>query len=157
MTTAIIYASKHGLTSQLAADIADRLGPDTAVFDLGESAPPLAGFDTIVLGTPIYAGRPLAAMRSFVSRADLRGKRVALFVTGMESDPHVKAQEARDGFPADLVERAIAVAFLGGRFRFASMNPIERFLITRIKKTTQDTETIDQAAIDGFVAALTDA
>ncbi|KRQ86704.1 flavodoxin [Caloramator mitchellensis] len=37
------------------------------------------GYDTIIIGTPVWAGRPNPYVNTFVSKYDLKGKKVALF------------------------------------------------------------------------------
>ncbi|MDR1512753.1 MAG: flavodoxin domain-containing protein, partial [Propionibacteriaceae bacterium] len=85
MTTVIIYASKHGGTAALAESVAARVG-DAQAFDLADGAPDVAGFGTVVLGTAVYAGQPMTSMKEFCRAAPLAGKRVGLFVSGMEQD-----------------------------------------------------------------------
>jgi len=50
----------------------------------------------------------------------------------------------------------VATAFLGGRFQFASMTRLERFIVRRIAKTSTDVDAIDEAAIDAFAARVGD-
>ncbi|MDR2974116.1 MAG: flavodoxin domain-containing protein [Propionibacteriaceae bacterium] len=154
MTTAIVYASKHGSTADIARQIADGLGPDTTVFDLATTQPDLIGFDTVILGTSIYAGSPMATMKTFAQTDALHGKRVALFASGMESDPAKRDAETKAAFPSELADRALTVAFLPGRYQFAKMNVAERFLIHRIAKTKTDIDATDDAAISAFIATL---
>jgi len=37
-------------------------------------------YDTIVLGTPVWAGSPAPAMLTFLSKTRIRGKKIALFI-----------------------------------------------------------------------------
>ena len=151
MKTAVVYASKYGTTSQIAHLIADGIGATT--FDLADGAPDLAGFDCAVLGSPIYAGRPMKAMAELVARG-IDVPQVGLFICGMRDDPAERAQEVEAAYPAGLRQRAVATAFLGGRFQFAKMSRIERFIVKRIAKTSVDVDGIDQAAIEQFLTAL---
>ncbi|MDR0944908.1 MAG: flavodoxin domain-containing protein, partial [Bifidobacteriaceae bacterium] len=148
--------SKYGATADIAHRLAGRLGPDTQVFDLADGQPDLTGFDTVVLGTAIYAHQPLPAMKEFTGATPLDGKRIALFMGGMETDPAKRAAEVEAAFPPELAARARNVAFLGGKFQFAKMNAPERFVIKRIAKTKTDQDQVDDAAIAAFAATLTD-
>ena len=39
-----------------------------------------ASYDLIILGTPVWAGRPAPAMKAFLSQTKISGKKLALFV-----------------------------------------------------------------------------
>jgi menaquinone-dependent protoporphyrinogen IX oxidase len=72
----------------------------------------------------------------------------------MEQDHDKRERETRAAFPSELAARAVAVAFLGGRFQFAKMSAPERFIIKRIVKAKTDMGTIDTDAIAEFVQAV---
>jgi menaquinone-dependent protoporphyrinogen oxidase len=154
MTTAIVYASKHGATAEVARRIADGLSGPVALFDLDDGSPDVTSFETVILGVPIYAGQPVASLKAFIQAADLAGQRLGLFVCGMEQDPAKRLDELATAFPDELRRRAVVAAFLGGRFQFKKMNPAERFIIKRIAKTKDDVDGIDEAALAGFVAQI---
>jgi len=154
VTTAVVVASKYGTTLEIAQRVAAGLGADTALFDLADGDPELAGFDTVVLGTAVYAGNPLPAMKAFTSANTLDGVRIGLFVGGMETDPAKREQETAAAFTPELLDRSLATAFLGGRFQFARMTRFERFIVKRVAKVTADATAIDDAAIASFVDRL---
>ena len=154
MTTAIVYASKHGTTGDIAALLAAELGEDVDLFSLAEDIVSLDGFDTVVLGTAIYAGQPVKAMREFVKVFDWSGKQVALFVCGMEPDQAARDKEVANAFPQELHDQAKATAFLSGRFQFGKMNKAERFIIHRIARTKTDVDQVDPEAIARFAAQI---
>jgi menaquinone-dependent protoporphyrinogen oxidase len=153
MTTAIVYASKHGSTADIAHRIASQIG-DAQVFDLADGAPDLTGFDTVALGTAIYASQPMRSMKDFCRAVSPAGKRVGLFASGMERDEAKRGEELAGAFPEELRSAAVATAFLPGRFQFSKMTPAERFIIKRIAKTSQDVDATDDAAIAAFAEAL---
>lgn len=50
----------------------------------GKIAPPAhdpAGYEWVIIGQPVWAGRPVPALNAFLRRHDLKGRKVALFVT----------------------------------------------------------------------------
>ncbi|MFC7580203.1 flavodoxin domain-containing protein [Schaalia naturae] len=151
---AIAFASKHGATAEIARRIADGLGPGARLFDLAQGRPDLSKFDAIVLGTAVYAGTPLRTMRTFARSLAPDAARLGLFVSGMETDPAVRDQEVQAAFPQALLDRAVAAAFLGGRFRFAGMNVAERLVVRRIAGTRTDVEAIDDQAIEDFILRM---
>lgn len=184
MKSAIVFASKHGTTAEIAHRIARELGtghpgdptpghageatpspstPDTdtpadqdvTVLDLADGTPDLAGFDLVVLGTPVYAGRPMSTMRSFLRSGSVPDTaRLELFVTGMVPEPEAREKELSEAYPAGVRERAVARGFLGGRFRLSTLNRFERFVVARIAKTHSDVEAIDEEALQRFVSEL---
>ena len=48
--------------------------PDLKPFEFNANS-----WDLIILGTPVWGGGPAPAIRSFLSKVDIRGKKVALF------------------------------------------------------------------------------
>ncbi|MCL2803308.1 MAG: flavodoxin domain-containing protein [Micrococcales bacterium] len=154
MTTAIVYASKHGTTGDIAQLLATELGEDTALFDLTEGPASLDGYDTIVLGTAIYAGQPVKAMRQFAEGFDPSGQQLALFVCGMEQGQDTRAKELATAFPQALHDQAKAAVFFAGRFQFDKLNKAERFIIRRVAKTKTDVDQVDPEAIASFAAKV---
>ncbi|MDR1746316.1 MAG: flavodoxin domain-containing protein [Tannerella sp.] len=156
MRTAIIYASKHGTTAKVAQKIAERF-PTTesvAVYNLKtDKQIDIQSFDTVVLGTAVYAGKPLPAMQNFCERQSgaLLNKHLGLFVCGMEQDANKQQQETTNAFPHVLREKALAAQFLGGEFLFDRMNFLERLIIKKIAKTDQNVSAIKETDIEEFV------
>ncbi|PWF24469.1 flavodoxin domain-containing protein [Ancrocorticia populi] len=155
MSTAIVYASKHGTTAEIARRMTTRIGGNTTLFDLADGSPDLSPYSTVVLGTAIYAGQPKSDMKAFCRTVKLSGKRLGLFVCGMEQDPAKQATELANAFPKHLRKQAATEAFLAGRFLFSAMNLAERFITKRIAKTSQDVDSIDDDAITAFASSLT--
>lgn len=154
MSTAIVYASKHGATAEIAKRIGSHIGSGSRLFDLADGNPDLTGFGTVILGTAIYAGQPTSAMKKYLQSADLAGKTLGLFVCGMEADATKRAEETLAAYPEDLRSQAAATVFLPGRYQFSKMNMAERFIIKRIAKTNQDVDAIDDRAIAAFAESL---
>ena len=154
MTTAIIYATKYGTTEYVAQRIAQGLSEDTQLFSIRDGVPSLDEYDTLVLGTAIYAGQPMKQMTKFIKSLDYSSKRVALFVCGMETNPDKRNQELVAAYPQDLRNHATVSGFLGGQFQFSRMNRAERFIIHRIAQALEDSNQIDEAAIQEFITAL---
>jgi menaquinone-dependent protoporphyrinogen oxidase len=158
MKTAIIYASKHGTTEKVARMIAERAGGhELSLINLKEDkCPDITPFAGIILGTPVYAGKPSKAMRDFIKKhADtLTAKRMGLFVCGMEPDKGKQGLELENAYPLPLRQQAVAKGFLGGEFLFEKMNVFERAIIKRIAKTDKSVSQIREDKIDRFVAEI---
>ncbi|MDR1807873.1 MAG: flavodoxin domain-containing protein [Propionibacteriaceae bacterium] len=154
--TAIVYYSKHGTTAAVAARIADRLGGATLV-DLAETpAPDLSGFGRIVVGGPVYAGRPDKRVTAFLqaNAATLQDRPLALFVCGMEPDPAKRETEVAAAFPETLRRHAVGAWFVGGEFHFDRLGFIERAIVKKIVGATESVSALDDQAIADLVAAL---
>ncbi|WP_165350478.1 flavodoxin domain-containing protein [Xylanimonas protaetiae] len=155
MRAAVVVASKHGTTLEIGRRVARALGADVPVLDLAEDQhPDLAAYDTVVLGTAIYAGQPRAHMKAFAQIADLDEKRLGLFVSGMVPADGAREEELAAAYPPALRDRATAAAFLGGSFQFDKLNRFERFVVKRVAKATADVDAIDDRAIDRFAREL---
>jgi len=159
MKTAIIYTSKHGTTEKIAASIADKLKGtnEVEVFSLKKTPnPDISGFDTVLLGAPMYAGQASNNMKSFCKANEtvLLQKRTGLFVCGMEPNKEKQEKELRDAYPEVLQKNAVATGFLGGAFLFEKMNLFERMIIKKITKTTTSVERIDWEAMEHFVEKM---
>jgi menaquinone-dependent protoporphyrinogen oxidase len=159
MDTAIIYASKHGTTAKVADKIARQIEEgNVKIFDLGtDKITDLHSFDTVILGTAIYAGTPMKAMRRFCEnhRNLLLEKNLGLFVCGMEPDESKQQQETENAYARELRDKAFAVQFLGGEFLFETMNFLEKMIIKKIAKTGINISAIKDAGITKFVQDMT--
>jgi len=80
--TAVIYATSIGRHVEAVAEyIAEQLDAD--IFDLKKQMDiELSGFDRIILGTGVHAGRPYAKMNEFVGthREEIDAKKTSLFI-----------------------------------------------------------------------------
>lgn len=159
MKTAIIYATKHGTTEKVARAIGEKLKgtTDVELFSLkGNPHPDICEFDTIILGTSIYAGQPSKKMKAFClgNESILLQKRLGLFVCGMHPDREEQEKEMKSAWPEVLQKHTTTAAFLGGEFLFESMNFFERTIVGMIAKTKTSVSRIDGDGIDAFVQQL---
>lgn len=123
MKSLVIYYTRTGKTKFVAEAIAIQLGADLEeVIDLKkrggaigwinggkdasrkslteimptQKAP--ADYDLVVVGTPIWAWSPAPAIRTYLSKNSLAGKKVALFYT-FDSDPKQASVKIREILP----------------------------------------------------------
>ncbi|MDR0436081.1 MAG: flavodoxin domain-containing protein [Propionibacteriaceae bacterium] len=108
MTTAIVYASKHGSTGEIAKRIASHLA-DATLLDLADDTPDISEFATVVLGTAVYANQPMSAMKDFCRTALLEDKRIGLFApgNGHRISPRHGSPD-RDGLVMERLVRSLA-------------------------------------------------
>ena len=154
MKALIIYSTKHGATKKIAESIAGRLsGAVLHDADCGEKIT-FSDYDCIILGSPLTAGRISKAVKKIAAEHadELQNKTIGLFLSGLqesEAETYFK-----DNFPAELLERAAAKAFLGGIFDPEKCGFISRKLIKAAAKLDSYTSTIDEAKITTFAEAL---
>lgn len=124
MKTLIAYQTKYGATKRCAEQIAAKL-PDGA--DLLEIKPgtkaDLSPYDTVVIGTPVYMGKPCKAVQPFCKRHmdALRKCRVALFLCCMQDQEKAVKDQFALAFPQALRQHAFAMALLGGVVNYAKL------------------------------------
>jgi menaquinone-dependent protoporphyrinogen IX oxidase len=84
MNTLIIYESIYGSTQHYAEWLAERIA-DATVASI-DALPPLAAYDAIILGYPVYRDVVAPMTREFLKqrREELRSKRVAVFVVCLD-------------------------------------------------------------------------
>ena len=141
MTTAVVFATKHGTTAQVAEQIAQALG-GAALIDLGVNAgPELDCFDAIVVGGPVYAGQPIKTLKSFLAAntETLLAKPLALIVCGMEPDQAKREAEIAATFDESFRSHAVGAWFAGGAFLFDKLGFLEKTIIKRIAHVTEST------------------
>lgn len=147
---AIVYATRRAGTRRIVDALLPPFPEGTIACDVADGVPDLTGADTVVLGTGIYVGRALKSMRKYVAGFDPAGRRVAVFVSGLEDDPAKQQEELDMAFPEDVVGPTIARAFLPGRLHMDSLNALERFTMSKVKNATSDVDAFDADAIEAF-------
>ena len=106
MKSIVLYYSRTGKTAATAKALADKLSSEiieikdlkgrkgfigyikAALDARGMKTTPIepntintADYDTICLGTPVWAGKPTPAINTIIKNTDIRGKDIILFVT----------------------------------------------------------------------------
>jgi len=143
MNVAIVYATKHGTTAEVAGQIAQVLGEQgiqAQLIDLATNQnPDLTGFDAAIVGGPIYMGQPVKPLKAFLTAQAnvLLSKPLALFICGMESDPAKLEAAIVASFPEQLRAHALGVWYAGGAFRFDKLGFMEKSIIKKVANTSQ--------------------
>jgi menaquinone-dependent protoporphyrinogen oxidase len=152
MKTLIVYASRHGCTEKCTIKLEDKLAGTVERVNLksGQRVN-LTGYDTVVIGSPIYAGQIPKEVKHFCEEHQkaLLGSKLGLFICcGYEGD---KAQEQFDqAFSKDLRDHASAKGLFGGEFSLEKMNFFERFAVKKAAKVTRSISNIHEEAIRKF-------
>jgi menaquinone-dependent protoporphyrinogen oxidase len=156
MKNLIVYASKHGCAESCAQQLQERLPGNTQLFSLKEKRPvSLDGYDTVIVGGSIHAGRIQKRVGGFCREfADLlKSVRLGLFLCCMEQGENAENQ-FREAFPEELRDHAAVSGLFGGVFDFKKMNFLERKIVKKVAGVDSSVSRIDREAIDRFVKSM---
>lgn len=157
----VTYASRTGTTAEIAAAIGRELrlaGASADVAELKEVAS-VAGYDAVVVGSPIYMGRIEGDVGKFVARhrEALEKMPVAAFAVGLPADqknaPGESAQksgtrEEGAGKIRTALEpvKTVAATMFAGRLDTARLSFVQRTMIGFVKAPTGDFRDWDEIA-----------
>ena len=136
--TLICYLSKYGVTERYAGIIASQLDGETR--DLQTvSKKEVEEAKRIIIGAPIFAGKPPRALKRFCERHRtlLLEKEVGLYLSCMVEGEKGKLQVER-AFPDWLVVHAKHSHVLGGEIILSKLSGFYRFIIVKMVKQKED-------------------
>jgi menaquinone-dependent protoporphyrinogen oxidase len=168
----VAYASKHGQTAKIASRIATVLASRGHRVEIREAPEreDIDRADAVVLGAPIYYGRPSRALRRMLvrHRNTLQLRTTALFtvcLTEAGSDEHAKHEVRRivDALEERTAFRPDEAAVFAGALSYRDYNPIVRAIMKRIAATvgantdtSRDWEYTDWGRVETFALRLAD-
>lgn len=135
----------HGTTKHCAELVAKNIGKGTTVAPYTD-APSLDDFDQVIIGTPIYAGKPPAELRSFVDKHEtkLLTKKLGLFGCGLNDEPSKIQQQLVGAFPEALRSHATITSWFGGRLILSDLSFPEKMIMRMMnKKVDEDNLKLD--------------
>jgi menaquinone-dependent protoporphyrinogen oxidase len=137
MRVLVTAASKHGATAEIATWIAEGLvaaGLDVEVHDPDDVAT-LAGFDAVVLGSGVYAGRWLDPAKQLAERltADLVRRPVWLFSSGPVGEPLKPEDDPVDAAPMRELTAARDHRVFPGRVERKRLGLGERAIVAALR------------------------
>jgi len=144
----VVVATKHGATRGIAEAIARELsdGSDgraiglTVLLQEAEHAPAPTGFDAVLVGSAVYAGRWREPAREWVGAhaAALRERPVWLFSSGPIGAPPFPPDEPHDVHPLTQLSRARGHQVFAGRLDKDLLNVGERAMVTAMRAPLGD-------------------
>ena len=156
MKTAIIYATHHGTTETVAKQILNQLHPQAVeLINLSHNKQPdLAGYDRIILGSSIHAGKNQAAMQNFCKKnmPELLQKQVGLFLCCLNEKEFEHSLDL--AYPEILRNHALDIQLMGGEYKLDKMNFIERLLVRKIAGVSESKSMINYTGLNSFVSKL---
>ena len=156
MKTLVVYATTHGCTRKYATKLSECLHGEVTVANLKkDKVPDPAGFDAVVVGGSIHAGRVQGAVRSFCQRhaAVLMTKTLGLFLSCMEEGEKAQAQ-FKAAFPAELQEKAAAKGVFGGEFDLEKMGWLSKAIVRKVAKVDKSVSRFDESALIDFAQKM---
>jgi menaquinone-dependent protoporphyrinogen oxidase len=143
----VVVATKHGSTKEIAEAVVRGLADDdtqeaplTVVLQEAEHAPSPAGFDAVVVGSAVYAGRWREPARDWVSAhaAALRTRPVWLFSSGPIGSPPFPPDEPHDVHPLSELIGARGHRSFPGRLDKDLLSFGERAMVTAMRAPLGD-------------------
>jgi menaquinone-dependent protoporphyrinogen oxidase len=151
MKILVTTASKHGATAEIGDAIAGKLREHDLEVEVHEpgDVTSLDGYDAVILGSAIYAGRWLDTARRFSERhhAALRGLPVWLFSSGPIGDPLEPAEESIDGHRLLGELEAREHRTFPGRVHSSELGWVERTITKMVKSPDGDFRDFDAIRI----------
>lgn len=158
MKILVTTASKHGATAEIGDAIAGKLREHDLEVEVHEpgDVTSLEGYDAVILGSAIYAGRWMDTARRFSERHHhaLRQLPVWLFSSGPIGDPPEPAEEPADGHRLLGELEAREHRTFAGRVNSSDLGWVERTITKMVKASDGDFRDFD--AIRTWAADVAD-
>ena len=156
MDTLVVYESKSGCTKDCAEKIAKILKGHTRVAALKQAVKEdLKSYDTIVVGSPVYAGKIQKDIVSFCNNYKdvLMQKKLGLFLCS--ATPVNEPGFLEKFFAPDLYKHAVSKRNLGGEYRLDKMNIMTRKMIQMLLKSGKaEAPHVDENEIKKFAEEM---
>lgn len=142
MRVLVTAASKHGATAEIADAIARTLEQDRLPVEVvdPDEVDALDGYDTVVIGSAVYAGHWLEPAKAFVSRfaTELGTRQVWLFSSGPIGDPPKPEEDPVDVAPIVEATGAVEHRSFAGRLDKAALGWGEKAIVVALRAPEGD-------------------
>ena len=156
MSTLILYMTKHGTTEKMAKLLQHELNEtNIQLINLhNEKNPDISGFDKIIIGASIHAGKIQKRIRKFCENnlEQLKTKRIGLFLCCMD-EKKVKIQ-FDNAFPEALRNHSEYNSYFGGEFLLDKMNFLEKAIVKKVAGINNNVSKINLDEIKFFAHKL---
>lgn len=156
MKSIIIYTTKYGSVEKAAKLLKPKLNGQVDLLNLAkEKAPNLDGYDNVILGGSIYAGKVQKKLSDYITQnlPLLLKKRVGLFICAGQPEP-VGTQELQSSFPPELVTAAAVKEVFGYEYNLEKLNFIDKLAIRVIAKVKTSKFALSEETIDRFARTM---
>lgn len=131
MKTIVVYKSKYGYTEKYAQWLAESLGCDIKE---NASLTDVMGYDTIIYGGGIYAGRINGVKLIAKNLGKLAGKKLVLFAVGSNAGRPDELEAFWEKALDKTVREQVPHFYLRGGFDYGRTGGIDRFMMNMLKK-----------------------
>jgi|SRR6056297_531688 len=155
MNTLIVYASKHGATEKAAEKLSEKLNGEVDCVNLKKYIPEsIDGYERVVLGTSVYAGKLHKEFVDFIGKNEekIKEKDYAFFVCcGFEEKTETYL---RENLSDDIVDGALFVKYFGQEIVWEKMKFYERAALTMVARVKKDVHDIRERDIEEAAGIL---
>lgn len=131
MKTIVVYKSKYGSTKKYAEWLAESLGcgikENPALGDI-------LGYDAVIYGGGIYAGRINGAKLITKNLGKLSGKKLALFAVGVNAGRPEEIKAFWEKALEETVREQVPHFYLRGGFDYGRLGGVDRVMMDMMKK-----------------------
>src|SRR5665647_1152180 len=108
MKTLIVYASKTGTTKKCATYLYDKIKKDkeAVLLDLSKNAEDVSIYDTVIIGSPIRAGKIQKSVKNFMEKYQNILKDKDLYIFFCCASDETFAKYITDNIPQMLIDSA---------------------------------------------------
>ncbi len=156
MRTLIVYETKYGSTEKCALRLKEKLSGEVTLVNIkNEPAPALLDYDKVIIGGPVYVGSLLKKIGRFCGLNEqlLKTKKLGLFILNMR-EGEAAAAELDSAYSESLRTAAAALGAFGGAFNLSVMNPLNRMIVKKVSKVTEDTSSLSEESISLFAEQM---
>jgi menaquinone-dependent protoporphyrinogen oxidase len=148
MKVLVTAASKHGATAGIAEAIKQTLsahGVDATLAPI-EDIHSVDGYQAVIIGSGVYAGRWLKPARELVKRheAELKKRKVWLFSSGPVGDPPKPVEESPEFAQITLSTGAVEHRIFSGKVDPKVLSLPERAMVAALHAPTGDFRDFDE-------------
>lgn len=161
MKTLVLYATKYGATKAAAEKIAEKMPGEALAVNVSDQIVDANAYDAIILGTPIYVGKPRKEMKLFVEKnmPTLLQKKIGLFMCCLQDENDSVSRQLQIAFPKELRDHASALAALGGVLDKQRLNKFDGLIMRVVSANLPPHEgilsTLSDERIDQLVDLMT--
>lgn len=155
LKTGIFYTSTHGASEEVAKRIEKELPGKVELIDLSLEERNPSGYDGVVIGGGIYAGRTSKKLKEFTKKyhEDIAKMPHGIYICSREEKDKAKSY-LRENFHLELLQTSACNAHLGHGIKMKKLNFFTRLLFKHHFNIKEDYTTINENELDVFVDRL---
>jgi menaquinone-dependent protoporphyrinogen oxidase len=148
MSKIIVFASKYGFTKECSEKLSNLMG-NIDMMQLGKELVDISSYDTVILGTSVYAGQIRPEMKKFIEnkQEELKEKELGIFICGADQDQIDETLKRNFG---ELLSYAKEVSRFGYEFNLDKLKFFEKIIVKKIAKVSENERKVFEDKIEAF-------